>query len=197
MESTLPLRAESEQHEPSDTEETEVDATEMEPLLCRITCSSGFFPGCICISSGTAKRLFPISGGLDGHKGRHPVTTKGLWMLVVMRTIWSMKPLSWGSCGKVKVNVDFRRWATFCPVLFVAVALATSSFRSGHSGTYFSQNCLAWGLLFSLLSLCNVSKRPVFTAHSRISFPLVASTTFMSAPRKAETYGDHITFFSS
>ncbi|TNN65638.1 hypothetical protein EYF80_024167 [Liparis tanakae] len=68
----------------------------------------------LCSSSGTAMRLFPTSGGLVGQSGRHPVEIRGLWTLVVKRTMWSKAPLSWGSR---------------------AVAFATRSWSSGHSGT--------------------------------------------------------------
>lgn len=185
-ENMLPLLSVSEWHEARDTDDLEVvveEAEKMEPLLWFIIWLVSFRSVFCCISPCNAKCLLPISGGLVGQSGRQPVTTKGLWMLVVMRTMWSKTPLSWGSWGKLKVNVDFKRWATFCPALFLDVAFLTSSLRSGHSGTYASQNCSARGRLDSCLSRVKVSKCPVFCAHSLTSFLRVASTELISAPK--------------
>ena len=106
-----------------------------EPLLWHTDPSSSFLFGCFTTSSGTASRLFPTSGGLLGQSGRHPVEIRGLWTLVVMRTMWSKTPLSCGSRGILNPNEFFIRWVIFSVALFSAVALATFSLSSGHSGT--------------------------------------------------------------
>lgn len=68
-----------------------------EPFLWHTELPSNSLFGCFFTSSGTARRRFPTSGGLVGQSGRHPVEIRGLWTLVVMRTMWSKHPLSSGS----------------------------------------------------------------------------------------------------
>lgn len=140
-----------------------------------------------CASSGTAIHLFPTSGGLVRWSGRHPVTTNGLWMLVVMRTMWSNTPFSWGSLGKLMVNADCRHWASCSLFVLAAVALATSSFRSGHSGMYLSQNCSAQGRAIRRRSFWNVSKRPVFSAQSSAILLFAVSAAFRLAPSQRDS----------
>lgn len=133
----LPLRSVSGKH----TEAT-VSAEWMqgvmcdtEPLLWHTELPSRSFCGCFFTSSTTASRLFPTSGGLVGSRGWQPVTTSGLWMLVVMRTMWSITPFSWGSRGKLNPNVFLIRSVIFSADVFWVVARVTLPTRSGHSGT--------------------------------------------------------------
>lgn len=96
----LSLRSDSWQQEVRDTEVADIvvgEAEMTEPLLWDTVLSSSSLLLCFSSSSGMANRRLPISGGLLGQSGRQLVAIRGLWMPVVIRTIWSMTPSSWGS----------------------------------------------------------------------------------------------------
>lgn len=116
----LPRRSVSGQHVAAtvSAEWIEGRTWDAEPMLWHTELSSSSFRECFFSSSATASRLFPISGGLVGQSGRHPVEIRGLWTLVVMRTMWSKTPLSWGSRGKLNPNVFLIRNVIFSAGLF-------------------------------------------------------------------------------
>lgn len=134
-ESMLPRRCVSTQHAAVTDSAEWIDGMmcDTEPLLWHTELPSNSLSECFFTSSGTAIRLFPTSGGLVGQSGRHPVEIKGLWILVVMRTMWSKHPLSSGSRGSLIPNVFLIRWVIFSLAVFAAMAVATLSLSSGHS----------------------------------------------------------------